>query len=398
MRIVHREATHPTRATAVGYYVRQVLALAFVLGSFCYAAVIYFGEVDAGGGPWKTGDWLINYGGGFVRRGLFGSLLLGLHLPATWTLWLLYLIQTACYAILVAYLVWFLHRERYSWWAIALTCSPAAIPFIAYDPAGGYRKEILAFVPLVLLAWVVRAAKPRKWQVYTVGGLALLTYGLAVFSWEASAFVLPMVLYLVWRLRQKLAPRSLLPIFLLAGASALAVGGLAASVVAHGDADTVLAIKSALGARGLPSWQGGSSAIDALSSSGDESLSAVARRFPLYLVYVPMMLMALLPIVFSDWWRGNRLWGLAFIAGVIPLFVVVVDYGRWISMLALGCAVCISTRDSGPVATRWRALTTLPMILLWCMPFWMPSETTYQAWYYVAPYLLRLLAGWAGWI
>jgi hypothetical protein len=381
-------------ATATGYRLRQVLALAFVLGSFCYAAVVYFGEVHHWGGvPHKTADWLINYGGGFVRRGLFGSLLLGLHLPATWTLWLLYLIQTACYAILVAYLVWFLHRERYSWWAIALTCSPAAIPFIAYDPDLGYRKEILVFVSLVLLAWVVRAANPRRWQVYTVGALAVLLYGVAVFSWEGSAFVLPMVVYLIWRLRQKLAPRSRLPIFLLAAASALAVGGLAASFVAHGDAQTVVAIKSALRARGLSYWPAGMSAIDALGRSGDRQIDILARQFPLYVVYFPMMLMALLPIVFSDWWRANRLWGFAFIAGVLPLFFLATDYGRWISMLALGCAVCISTQDSGPTATRWRALTTLPMILLWCMPGWMNWQTT-DTWRYVAPFFLRLIVGW----
>jgi hypothetical protein len=75
---------------------------------------------------------------------------------------------------------------------------------------------------------------------------------------------------------------------------------------------------------------------------------------------------------------------------------VVHDYGRWISMLALGCALCISTQDSGPVATRWRAWATLPLMLLWILPYWVPLGATHPL-YYFAPFSLRLLALMVGW-
>jgi len=57
-----------TRLTLVLFY---GLILIYVFVKVEYR---YFSQVQDGGHPWQTGDWLINYQSGFVRRGLIGEL------------------------------------------------------------------------------------------------------------------------------------------------------------------------------------------------------------------------------------------------------------------------------------------------------------------------------------
>jgi hypothetical protein len=110
---------------------------------------------------WAIGDWLINYSGGFVRRGLPGELILrtasALHLSAAYEILAL---QFSLYCI-TFYVVWkLLENSKWSLWMIFLLLSPATFGFTVLDPYGGFRKEIIYFAVLSIL--LLPLADPRK--------------------------------------------------------------------------------------------------------------------------------------------------------------------------------------------------------------------------------------------
>ena len=49
-----------------------------------YTVIRYSREITAGGNPYLTGDWLINYEGGYNGRGLFGQVILWISALAKW--------------------------------------------------------------------------------------------------------------------------------------------------------------------------------------------------------------------------------------------------------------------------------------------------------------------------
>ena len=94
------------------------------------------------GDPWQTGDWLINYGGGFVRRGLVGELLHGLAVDGWQLLWLVALVQVGLVLVLFTSSGILFWRTSASPAWLMLTVSPAFLMFPVLYPFGGLRKEL----------------------------------------------------------------------------------------------------------------------------------------------------------------------------------------------------------------------------------------------------------------
>ena len=151
---------------------------------------------------WAVGDWLVNYSGGFVRRGLLGqgALLLGRnHLSPLVSL---LVVQDLLYAVLL-WTVWSLARTaRWSFWLAALLFSPATFAFVLLDPPFGFRKEILYFA---LLAISLRLLTPRANLSSgrgrsTLRVTVLLTIGcsVCVLSHEALLVFFPYLFAALW--------------------------------------------------------------------------------------------------------------------------------------------------------------------------------------------------------
>ena len=209
---------------------RALVALGVLGFSFWRAAGTYAGVVAAGGSDHQTADWLISYADGFVRRGLFGELFWLVAPPGGAALWALYAFQVGCWAVVVCFGVHHLLRERFSWTSIALVCGPASLCFPGWDPAGAFRKEILVFVALALLGWVRILPRRRVLDAVLIAA-ALGFYTVAVSSWEASALLLPAVLWMVLaggRTTTDVPARGAVSVAFLA----VSVVGLAASVAA----------------------------------------------------------------------------------------------------------------------------------------------------------------------
>ncbi len=134
---------------------RRHLGLAvFTLYLVClYAAAVWFGLQNLREqGSYNIADWLINYSGGFVRRGLPGQLALLLsrtaHVDPARIIFALQLVQF--FALYVA--VWLLIRNlRWHVWTAALAFSPATLGFVALVGGGAFRKELLFLLALTVL-------------------------------------------------------------------------------------------------------------------------------------------------------------------------------------------------------------------------------------------------------
>ena len=346
--------------------------------------------VPLGGDPWSIGEWLINYRGGFVRRGLFGELFLMFGPTGEAGLWTLIVIQSALWLVIFGYSLHALHRANYAWSTIAVVCSPAAACFIAWghSPDQGFHKELLAFVVLAILAWARQTGRARITSVALVVG-GLLLYTLAMFSWEASAFVLPAILYLLLR------PGAAHPELVVFRRSAAAVFTVLAGVVAlvstlrHGDATTAAAVCQAVMDHGFRreicgevAMTGG--AIEAIGWTSYKTTMDVIVAWPLYVGYLFFIPLALLPYLVSAWFRQTlSRWLVVFsVVCVAPLFFIVTDYGRWIFILATSLMFCMtSDRPQQDCHSRlWGPLGAILYVSLWGLPHWLSPLTGVGGW------------------
>jgi hypothetical protein len=140
---------------------------------------------------WILSDWLINYEGGFVRRGLPGEAALLLsrmtHLRPEVFVVIFYL---GCFLVFLASMRKLVLASSLNFWVILSVISPATFSFQILHVEGGYRKEILFLASLSLLAWVLLRRNIRKATLIlalTIGA------GCGVLSHELILFYLPYI-------------------------------------------------------------------------------------------------------------------------------------------------------------------------------------------------------------
>jgi hypothetical protein len=330
-------------------------------------------DTRAGGAAYQTADWLINYAGGFVRRGLFGEIFLAVAPEGSAGLWALFLIQALLYAVVFAFAVWVLRRGNFSWSIIALVCGPAAIGFFGWDRAAGFRKEVLAYVSLALLVWGLAAARRRLGAVI-LAILSLVVFVLAVFSWETSALFLPAFLYLFLRGNEDAHLSTLFRRVLAAAFVVVGGVGLGLGTLFHGSAGTARAVCEVVREHGFTRADLCSGAIDAIGWTAEFTLNSVAKSFPLYAGYLPLAVLAIIPVLTTPWFRRNWGWALVIAAAFVPLFVFVTDYGRWINMIVMALLFCIAAGPAQNAISRaWTWLTAILYTTLWGLPHWLPA-------------------------
>ena|GEM_PF-693110 len=293
---------------------------------------------------WNTSDWLINYQGGFVRRGLIGELLYqlshNLHLCSLTAA--VYFVQISAYILCTVGLVVLIFHKK-SVWLPWILLSPVGFVFVLYERimhypkhldngqivfwklVGGERKEILLFLALVLLgtASVTRIARWRWVQIV----LGLAVYFVFLFSWEGGVLFLPILLVLLGHSAQLKTKESLLRLQWTVGA--LAVAGALIQIGFHGNLAASQAICSSVQNGHLPA-RACLGAINNLSVGARVELSTVVHNFPYYSWYLLSATLALLPFVLSGWLRRNWNFFLTMTVCMIPLYLVGTDYGRWI--------------------------------------------------------------------
>jgi hypothetical protein len=296
---------------------------------FAALAAHYGYEILHGGHLWKTGDWLINFAGGPVRRGLIGSLLFGgASVTGVSLRWLTFSAQVAAYfAVFLFIQQLYLMRERPREWLLVLF-SPAFIFFPLYDAAGGFRKEIVIFASLLILA---RSYARGTLNAATIAASVGL-FALAAFSHEVAALSLPFFAYVLvaaWRsgmIDSRLAALSI-ALFCSTGLTS------AVFALAYPGGDAVSArICESVVAMGFPADVCTGSIARLSNVEAQRQFNFVIRHWPNYLrVHAPLAVLALLPVLMSDW--INRKTATLLLCGfvaLLPLFMLGIDWGRWL--------------------------------------------------------------------
>jgi len=142
---------------------------------------------------WNVGDWLINYQGGLVRRGLSGELFYTLsqitHInPGFFA----FLFQIVFYGVFFVFSYKLLKRQHTLLPYILLIVSPFIFNFQINNLGAGYRKEIIFFA---ILAYTVYAAKTYEHSVFKkIFYIMLLLYPAVILTHEMLAVYLPYLL------------------------------------------------------------------------------------------------------------------------------------------------------------------------------------------------------------
>lgn len=329
-------------------------------------------EGHGGGNGSRTSDWLINYAGGFVRRGLFGEFVLSITPNGTAAVWATIGFQALCYSIVAAYVVRFLQRSDFSWSSIALACAPIGLAFAGWDLQGGIRKEYIVYAAMALLGFARHDGMHRRRRILVVAALALFTLG--VFSWEATVVATPMMLFLLrgqadeepWHVRGW-APVAVLGI---------AAAGIVTAALHRGTPDQVARICQRLVDHGLDRvlCTGG---VTWLEWELPHIWDQLAAFFPNYLWYLAFLPIGLLPILLSPWLRRHGWWFALTAAAVAPLYFIGLDYGRWNSMqFMFASLVIMAGRVEDAMSRAWGPSTTVLFVASWGLPHYGPIAAT----------------------
>jgi len=130
------------------------LSMAAALVALFAAYFIELREGAAASAGFRVGDWLVNYESGFVRRGLLGTPIISAATAlATRPEWIVLALQAALYALFFVLLLALVRERRPSIWFLAFLLSPAALLFPLYDETVIGRKDVLFFAAFALYAW-----------------------------------------------------------------------------------------------------------------------------------------------------------------------------------------------------------------------------------------------------
>jgi len=289
----------------------------------------YSQEIVAGGHPYLTGDWLINYEGGYNGRGLFGQLVLSIsdffNLSLLWTT---YAFQCLLYVIYIPIVISIFRAVRTPL-VFMIGLSPFFVMFDFLDTGGAFRKELIGFAGLILVINLLFRESFVRPSVY----LSMTLYVLFLFSWDVAFVFLPFYFYVFNTLQVKgLISRRFLVnfryFFVVLGLFSVlrAVFFLSnrPSTISDGICDSLID-------RGLTT-KVCDGTIRSLTELETNSANMIRTLFAEYNfgVYFLLLLLGLVPFVINGWLKQNLRVTILLFGSVAPLFLVGADYGRWV--------------------------------------------------------------------
>lgn len=358
--------------------------LVIVLTFYCAFRVIYTyfaNDFAAGGGEFKTGDWLINYSSGFVRRGLIGQGMMSLSLTGQSLLGAVFTIQSALYAaVCILYLRLFFaaggdFRSSY------FLFSPAGmLLFPLNDPHAALRKEMLVYLAhLVILIALTSGKSAFSRRIFMI--VSFFMYSIALFSHELTAFVLPFFLFALFKRLSRNEESRVVIFIAIASWTLVTLIGLSLAVVYRGDEGAVSVICNSLTSRGLSAKLCGGAVgwLAGTSTTVKEHFSQFGRFYYGYLVIGILTLLPFFP------WKGKVqrrfFWQLLICAICLsPLFVVAIDWGRWIHIyFVLSSQLLFADYlNEDKKLPHWKPWFILIYCLCWGIPHYCPDWSCYK--------------------
>ncbi len=351
-----------------------------VLCIFRVIAVYFANDFASGGGDFKTGDWLINYSSGFVRRGLIGEMLMMLPLNGESLLRAVFFTQSAIYVLVCILYVRCFFKAGGDIRSSYFLFSPAGILlFPLNDPSAALRKEILVYLSHLLLLMTLKS-KLSPWQRRFMLFACLCLYSVALFSHELTAFALPFFIFPLVRSVYD-GEEKKTDLIVSAAVLILLTGiGLLSAVFFHGDQDTVSGICNYLTARGLSGKLCGG-AVGWLAGTGATVSTHFSDFGRFYLGYLLIAVLAIIP--FLAFRRLDRvLWRELLICamGLSPLFFVAIDWGRWIHIYFVLSSQLIffDYFTRGKKLPQWNLILIFIYCVSWGVPHYCPQWQCYK--------------------
>lgn len=286
---------------------------------------------------WRLSDWMITYDAGFVRRGLGGEFVAaaakfgGVPVPVA----ALAVTMTGYLTFMAAGYVLVRRLRPVPWPLWPLLFSPWLFAFQVHDPRGAFVKDSLALAVVAGAAGACALRQDRAADAVAVGAVLFVPL---VLMHEMMLVFVPYLLVLgcdaAWRRRQMfVAVAGILG----AGAALLAAvawSGTREQVAAlcHRAAAITATTAGACEADGAVAWLGFSA-----GAAIENTAQAAPAMAPHVLAVVVLLGAGLWPAVrMLPAWRRRWLAGAAIMSGLasVPLFVVAVDWGRFVYLHA----------------------------------------------------------------
>lgn len=297
---------------------------------FAYFIFHYTVVIKNGGNGWTTGDWLINYSAGPIRRGLIGEFILLLSSDLFSLLWLTYTIQVAIYfAIFLIVLALYKTQDRTPFWLLILF-SPAFLLFPFYDIQGGFRKEIMIFAVFSLFCLFYSKNNITSLKISIIS----VAYAVSTLSHELNSLTWPFFVYILYLSSKKglITPRT--AIIFSVTLIAISTAVLLFASLHKGDAASAEKICLSLTGKNIhKSICDG--AISWLKEDAQKAIDIVENSISEKSLWTPaLFFLAIAPLFFTTWIRKESILLIIISSTTIsPLFFVAIDYGRWIYIL-----------------------------------------------------------------
>jgi len=321
---------------------------------------IQFGFKDHG---YITGDWLINYTNGLVRRGLFGEIAMQFHRwfgtsPVDVVLTSKYLAYgILCGSILLLALV-----KGIGLIEVLLLISPWALMYDLNDPGGSGRKEVLLFASFAFFAFLQVFSKSpsqsifKRWDFYYL----IIVMTIMAFTHEGLIFFFPFF-YLPLYLKRGFNKSDFLTFFIPYLVSLLVLAVL--YVFFKGNKETADAICNSLNP-----WS-------VNGSLGCDAIHLLAGKHPkVYIGFIksftPLLLLTMIPIYcYGRWVAGLIKQYLMLTMAItllltVPLYGIAIDWGRWIHISGL---LFFITFFSLKVSSTPRKYSLISVMLIVCL-------------------------------
>lgn len=387
-------------ATGDGALTVLIRLLPQLLFLACTAIVVAAAFVDlaGGGNSWKQGDWLINNDGGFIRRGVFGSALLDVAALLGMNPVRLVVFLQVGLVLAVAGLTWAAVQRlqpRATLWLLLI--GPGFfVRFWALDLQGGLRKELIAFLALALLAF----AATRVGSGRVLALLATVIYLISIVAHEANIFLAPFVLACLY-LMSRDGQMPTRDVWGAVGLTGLVAGATVLSAFLFRTISDHTPVCAPLLEVGVaPAMCDGAIAALERPLSGYIETTMGMILPPRGLSFATLALLnTAFVIAVGSYLVGLRRFAVPFILSALmffPLFVVAVDWGRWVSLHTTACVfVLLVALARGQVAgarqTEMPALAMLGLTLF--TVFWGFSHFLDVLWGGFARLLVGLATG-----
>lgn len=293
-----------------------------------------------GGHNWGIGEWLINYNGGFVRRGLVGQLVLKLSSSGEVVLTVITLGTILIYSAIWIHMIHFLIDNKFSWIIFLIISSPAGLLFVAWDNNVFIRKEYLGFLLLVVASLLIRFRYLDNLFAIFIAIITMFIF--SILASEVNFFLLPGFIFLINQLGiSKLRRKYLLSYLIIFSSMSLIL-----IIIFHGSEISSKQICSLVTQSGLQSNLNCLGAISTIDMPLNQAIKLLTHMYPDYLFYAPLLLATIMPFFFIDWFKHNVYWIFFFFLFTSPLYVIAWDYGRWISLFFMESIICLTSVGS----------------------------------------------------